>query len=161
AIKQKVRDIDRDVPVYNISTVEEVVASSIAKQRFTLMLLGSFALLALLLASVGIYGVIAYSVAQRTHEIGIRMALGAGRPKILGIVVTGGFKLALIGVAAGLIGSLVLTRFLSGMLYNISAHDPLTLAAVALLLILVATLACYIPARRATRVDPMVALRYE
>src|SRR5262249_49472013 len=107
AIKQKVRDIDRDVPVYNISTVEEVVASSIAKQRFTLMLLGSFALLALLLASVGIYGVIAYSVAQRTHEIGIRMALGAGRPKILGIVVTGGFKLALIGVAAGLIGSLV------------------------------------------------------
>src|SRR5262249_31456145 len=124
AIKQGVRDIDRDVPVFNISTVEEVVASSIAKQRFTLMLLGSFATLALIMAAVGIYGVMAYSVTQRTHEMGIRMALGAGRPKILGIVDGSGFKLALIGVGGGLAASVALTRFLSGMLYNISAHDP-------------------------------------
>jgi len=161
AIKEKVRDIDTDVPVFNISTVEQVFASSIAKQRFTLMLLGSFATLALIMAAVGVYGVMAYSVTQRTHEIGIRMALGARRPKILGIMVGSGFQLALIGVAGGLAASSVLTRLLSGMLYNISAHDPLTLAAVALLLILVATLACYIPARRATKVDPMIALRYE
>jgi predicted permease len=161
AMKQRVRDIDKDVPVYDISTVEEVVASSIARQRFTLLLLGSFALLALILASVGVYGVMAYSVTQRTHEIGIRMALGAGRPRILSIIVGSGFKLALLGVGAGLIGSVVLTRFLSGMLYSISPHDPLTMAGVASLLTLVATLACYIPARRAVRVDPMVALRYE
>jgi predicted permease len=161
AMKQKVRDIDRDVPVYDISTMDEVAASAIAKQRFTLLLLGAFAALALLLASVGIYGVMAYSVSLRTHEIGIRMALGAGRPKILSIVVGGGVKLALVGVAAGLIASFVLTRFLSGMLYNVSAHDPLTLAAVAGLLSFVAGIASYIPARKATRVDPMIALRWE
>jgi len=161
AMKQTVRNIDRDVPVFDISTVEEVVASSIAKQRFTLLLLGSFAILALILASVGIYGVMAYSVTQRSHEIGIRMALGAGRPRILGIVVGSGVKLALFGVGAGLIGSIIMTRFLSGMLYNISPHDPVTLSVVALLLALVATIASYIPARRAIKVDPMVALRYE
>src|SRR5262249_2580515 len=103
-MKQAVRSIDKDVPVYNISTVEHVVASSIAKQRFTLLLLGSFSLLALILASVGIYGVMAYSVAQRTHEIGIRMALGAERQKILGIIVGGGLKLALFGVGVGFFG---------------------------------------------------------
>jgi predicted permease len=161
AMKQTVRNIDRDVPVFDISTVEEVVASSIARQRFTLLLLGSFAILALILASVGIYGVMAYSVTQRSHEIGIRMALGAGRPRILGIVVGSGVKLALFGVGAGLIGSIIMTRFLSGMLYNISPYDPVTLSSVALLLAVVATIASYIPARRAIKVDPMVALRYE
>jgi putative ABC transport system permease protein len=161
AMKQTVQKIDRDVPVFDISTVEEVVASSIARQRFTLLLLGSFALLALILASVGIYGVMSYSVTQRTHEIGIRMALGAGRPRILTTVVGDGFKLALLGVGAGLIGSIIFTRFLSGMLYSISPRDPLTLAAVASLLTMVATIASYIPARKAIRVDPMVALRYE
>src|SRR5262249_13761597 len=119
------------------------------------------AVLALILASVGIYGVMSYSVTQRTHEIGIRMALGAGRTKVLGIVVGGGLKLALLGVGVGLIGSVVLTRFLSGMLYNVTSYDPLTLAAVASLLTLVAVAASYLPATRAIRVDPMIALRYE
>jgi len=161
AIKERVRGVDKDVPVYNISSIEQVVGSSIAQQRFTLLLLGSFALLALILASVGIYGVMAYSVTQRTHEIGIRMALGAGRPKILRIVVGGGFRLALVGVGVGLAGSILLTRFISGMLYGVTAHDPLTLGAVALLLTLVALAASYLPAMKAMRVDPMIALRYE
>jgi putative ABC transport system permease protein len=124
-------------------------------------LLGTFALLALLLASIGIYGVMSYAVAQRTHEMGIRLALGADRGRILGIVVGDGLKLALSGVGIGLIGAVLLTRFLSGMLYGVSAHDPLTLGAVAGVLMLVAAVACYIPARRAMAVDPIVALRYE
>jgi len=126
-----------------------------------MILLASFALVALLLASVGIYGVLAYLVGQRTHEIGIRVALGAGRIEMLRLVVGQGAKMALLGVALGLAAAIGLTRLMSGMLYGVSATDPLTFIAVAILLILVALAACYIPARRAMEVDPMVALRYE
>ena len=126
-----------------------------------MILLGSFALVALVLASVGIYGVLAYLVGQRTHEIGIRMALGAGRYEVLRLVLGQGAKMALLGVALGFAAAMGLTRLMSDMLYGVSATDPLTFTAVAILLILVALMACYIPARRATKVDPIVALRHE
>jgi predicted permease len=161
AIKQKVRDIDRNVPVYSFRSMEEVVRSSVADRRFVLILIGAFAVLALVLASVGIYGVMAYSVSQRTHEIGIRMALGAAGSSVLGMVLGNGLKLALLGVGIGLAGAAVGSRVLSGMLYHVSSYDPLTLTAVAIVLTLIAALASFIPARRATRVDPIVALRYE
>jgi len=161
AIREKVSEIDRDVPVFEARSLEEVVASSIVRRRFILELLGAFALLALILASVGIYGVMAYSVSQRTHEIGIRMALGAERSIVARMVVGAGIKLALLGVSIGLAGAAVATRLISGMLFQVSAHYPLTYAAVAGTLALVAVAASYIPARRAMRVDPMVALRWE
>jgi predicted permease len=160
-IKRAVRNIDSQAPVYETSPMEQVLAKSIAERRFTLLLLGTFALLALLLASIGIYGVMSYAVAQRTHEMGIRLALGAAQGRIVGIVVSDGLKLALSGVGVGLVGCVLLTRFLSGMLYGVSAYDPLTLGAVATVLAVVAAFACYIPARRAMSVDPIVALRYE
>jgi len=147
--------------IYGAQTMNEVIAGSLATRQFSMMLLGSFALVALLLASVGIYGVLAYLVGQRTHEIGIRVALGAGRYEVLRLVVGQGARMALLGVALGLAASMGLTRLMSGMLYGVSATDPLTFIAVAILLILVALAACYIPARRAMKVDPMVALRYE
>ena len=124
-------------------------------------MLGSFAVLALLLAAAGLYGVISYSVSQRTHEIGIRVALGAGRRSVLGLVVGEGLKLALIGVSVGMVGSLALSRLIASQLHGVRATDPATFTGVALLLAAVALTACYIPARRAMRVDPMVALRYE
>jgi putative ABC transport system permease protein len=141
--------------------MDEVIAKSVAPRRFRMLLLGLFALLALLLAVIGIYGVIAYSSTQRTHEFGVRIALGADRQDILKLVVRQGFKLALLGVGIGVGGALLLTRVLSSLLYEVSAHDPLTFAGVAALLMLVALAASYIPARRAMKVDPIVALRYE
>jgi putative ABC transport system permease protein len=126
-----------------------------------MILLGGFALLALILASVGIYGVVSYLVAQRTNEIGIRMALGAQRGDVLKMIVGQGAKMALLGVAFGIAAALALTRLMSGMLFGVTPTDPLTFFAVAALLVAVALLACYIPARRASRVDPVVALRYE
>jgi predicted permease len=147
--------------IYGAQTMNEVIAGSLATRQFSMILLGSFALLALFLASVGIYGVLAYLVGQRTHEIGIRMALGASRSEVLRLVVGQGAKMALLGVALGLVAAMGLTRLMSDMLYGVSTTDPLTFIAVAILLILVALAACYIPARRATKVDPMVALRYE
>ena len=161
AIQNQVKAVDKDLPVYNVRTMEQLRERSAAPQRFQMLLLGSFAAGALILAMVGLYGVMSYAVTQRTHEIGIRMALGAGKREVLSMVLGEGLTLALIGVAIGLAGSLALTRTLTSLLYEVSAIDPLTLVATPLLLAGVALGACFIPARRAAKVDPMVALRYE
>ena len=161
ALRREVKNIDRDMPVTDIRTMDEVLASSVSTRRFNMMLLAVFAAVALVLATVGIFGVMNYSVAQRTHEIGVRIALGAQPGDILKMVVGQGMLLALIGVAVGVGGALVLTRVMSSLLYGTSATDPLTFIGISLLIIVVALFACLIPARRATRVDPMLALRYE
>jgi putative ABC transport system permease protein len=151
----------KDQPVFNVQTMEQVISASTVDTRFRVALLGIFAGLALLLASVGIYGVVSHSVSRRTHEIGIRMALGAKRGDVLKLVVGQGFRLTLIGVAAGIAGAVVLTRFLSSLLYDVKPTDPVTFVAASLILTGVALIASYIPARRATKVHPIVALRYE
>ena len=161
AIRGVVASIDHDQPLFAISTMNALVRGSVSTRRITLILLGLFSGLALTLAAIGIYGVISYSVAQRIHEIGIRLALGAQRRDVLGMVLTQGVKIALVGVAIGLTASIGLARLMSSLLFSVSANDPIIFLGVALVLILVAMLACYIPARRATRVDPMVALRYQ
>jgi predicted permease len=164
SIKKAVYAGGSDQPVYDVHAMQEIVSESMSSQRFPMILLGTFAGLALLLASVGIYGVISYSVAQRIHEIGVRMALGAGERNIFRMVIEHGLRLVLAGLAIGAAATLVLTRLLSSfsqLLYGVGANDPVTFFAVSLVLTAVAILACYIPARRATRVDPMVALRYE
>lgn len=159
AIRREVQAVDPDVPVYAVRTMEEVVARSMAERRFALEILGVFAVIALLLASIGIYGVMAYTFSQRTHEIGIRIALGAQRQHILRMALGEGMTLVGLGLAAGLFGALLLTQFLRSMLYAVKPTDPLTFVAIAALLTSVALLACFIPAHRATRVDPLVALR--
>ncbi|HEU0180069.1 MAG TPA: ABC transporter permease [Blastocatellia bacterium] len=161
AARQAVWSVDRNQPVSNIRTMDEILAEEVAQRRIGMTLLAAFAALALALASLGIYGVLSYSVAQRTQEIGIRMALGAGRKEVLRIVLVDGMRLATAGVAIGLGVSFALTRLMTGLLFGVSASDPLTLAGVTLLLITVALVACFIPARRATKVDPMIALRCE
>jgi putative ABC transport system permease protein len=161
AIRAVVASIDKDQPIFDISTMNEVVTNSVSTRRITLILLGLFSALALLLAAIGIYGVISYSVAQRTHEIGIRMALGAHRGDVLRMVLKQGGKIAIVGVAIGIVAAIALTRLMARLLFSVSSFDPLTFAGVAILLTIVALAACYIPARRAMRVDPIVALRYE
>ncbi len=147
--------------VYGIETMDEIISDSLAARRFAMILLGIFAALALVMACIGIYGVVSYLAGQRTHEIGIRMALGAERQDVLLMMLGEAAEMALLGVVIGLVAALGLTRLMAKLLFGIGAHDPLTFVIVAGILTLVALAACYIPARRATKVDPMVALRYE
>jgi putative ABC transport system permease protein len=161
SISSSVRNVDADIPLLNIRTMDDWVSTSVSPQRFAMLLLASFAGLALLLAVVGIYSVMSYSVSRRTHEIGIRVALGASRADVLALVVRQGLVLALTGSAIGMAGALLLSRLMSSQLYGVSPTDPITFVAVSVLLTLVALAACHIPARRAMQVDPMVALRYE
>lgn len=161
AIRREVEELDRDQPISRIRRMEEIVARPLAHERFAMVLLGVFAGLAVTLAAVGIFGVISYSVAQRTQEIGIRVTLGAGHRDVLRLVLEQGMILALLGVAAGLAGAWGLTRFLATLLYGVRPTDPVTLVAVSIILGAVAFVASYIPARRAMKVDPIVALRYE
>jgi len=160
-VRRQVSAMDKDLAVSEIATMEQVLSGSMAARRFATVLLGAFAGLGLLLASVGVYGILSYSVAQRIPEIGIRMALGAAQKDVLTLIVGQGLKLGLLGVVAGALTAFALTRFMSSLLFEVSAADPATFFCVALLLGMVAFLASYIPARRAAKVDPMVALRYE
>ena len=160
-MRNEVLALDKDQPVYSVRSLDSVLSESVAGPRFRTLVLGVFAAVALILASVGIYGVISYGVSQRTQEIGIRMALGARTPAVLKLVVKGGMTLVLIGVVIGIAGAFALTRLLTTLLFAVTPTDALTFASVPLLLIMVSALACYIPARRATKVDPLVALRIE
>jgi putative ABC transport system permease protein len=161
AVREAIRSVDPTLPTYNLKTMDDVVAASAAPRRLPMLLLSAFAGVAMLLAMLGIYGVTSYYVTQRTHEIGVRMALGARFDQILRLVLKQGMVLVMMGVVIGAIGSWFATRLLSSLLFEVSVTDSVTFTGVAVLLIVVALLACYIPARRATKVDPMVALRYE
>ena len=161
AARQAIHSIDATQPISRIMLLQRYVGLSVQGRRFALILIGAFGAIALALSVVGIYGVTAYSVAQRTREIGIRIALGARRGELLGLLVRQGMLLVTCGVTAGVIASVALTRFLATMLFDVQPTDPLTFASVVLLLVAVSAAACFLPARRAMRVDPMVALRYE
>jgi len=161
SIRHALAQVNAQLVMYETKAMDGIVADSLAARRFSMVLLGTFAALALIMSCVGIYGVISYLTGQRTHEIGIRMALGAERRDVLRMVLGEGAQMALVGVAIGLVAAFGLTRLMANMLFGVSAHDPLSFAGVAGLLILVALAACYIPARRAMKVDPIVALRYE
>jgi len=161
AVRRAVQAVDPGVTLNQVETMQQALSAAVAQPRFDTMLLVVFAGIAVLLAAVGIYGIIAYSVAQRTHEIGVRMALGAGQGSVLRMVIRQGAGLALIGIAVGLVGAFALTRLLATLLFGIGTTDPLTFAAVALGLLGVALAASFVPARRATRISPVTALRYE
>jgi ABC-type antimicrobial peptide transport system permease subunit len=161
AVRHEVQVLDPNLPLFNVRTLAEQRINSLATERMTATLLTAFGVLALLLSSLGIYGVMAYAVSQRTHEFGIRMALGAQAGDILQMVLKQGTALLAAGLALGVVGAIATTHLLWSFLYGVDTSDPVTIAGVAVLLALVALLACYVPARRATKVDPMVALRYE
>src|SRR5580704_3965728 len=160
AVRQAVHQVDNDQPVIQLRSMQEVISESIRRQHVSASLLGIFAAIALVLAAVGIYGVISYSISRRTHELGIRSALGATRRDVLELVLRDGLRLTLIGVVAGIILAFGLTRTLRSLLFGVTSTDPVTFAGMVVLLVTTALLACYIPARRATNVDPMAALRY-
>ncbi|HKY06567.1 MAG TPA: FtsX-like permease family protein, partial [Blastocatellia bacterium] len=160
-VRSQLAQVDPNQPIANIRTVDDLVVDSTARPRFTSILVGIFATLALALAAIGIYGVISYSVSQRANEIGIRMALGARPSDVFRLVIGEGLALAVAGIAIGIAASLALTQFMSSQLFGVTATDPATYLSVSGLLALIALAACYTPARRATRVDPMVALRHE
>jgi putative ABC transport system permease protein len=160
-LREQVQSVNPKLPVFGAQTLSETVSGSLAERRFAMELVALFALTALLLSGLGIYGVISYIVNERTHEIGIRIALGAGKRSILRMVLGQGLGLAIAGGAVGLVGALIVSHLMAGLLYGVKPTDPVTFAGVALLLIGVALLACYIPARRAIRADPLVTLRHE
>ena len=161
SLRRAIRDLDPDTVISDVTTMEEALGASVVGPRFRTMLLGGFALCALLLAAIGIYGVIAYSVAQRTQEIGIRMALGARRSNVIGQVVTEGLRLALAGTALGVAGAFLATRLLASLLFSVKATDAVTFAIGPIILIAVALVASFLPACRAAMVDPVIALRHE
>jgi putative ABC transport system permease protein len=161
SIRDQIWAVDKDLAVDNPRTMNSILAQSVASQRFSMMLLTVFAVIAMVLAMVGVYSVLSYTVAQRSHELGLRMALGAQSRDVMTLVLMHGMKLTLIGTAIGLGSAIALTRLMKSLLFEIGATDPVTFAVVTVLLMGVGLVACLIPARRATRVDPMVALRYE
>jgi len=160
-VRSEVQAIDKNQPIHHIQTLSQRIQQTVADSRALMFLLGAFALLALLLATIGVYGIISYSVGQRTHEIGIRMALGARTADVLKLVMTRGLVMTLAGLGLGVIGSLALTRFLRSLLFGVTPTDKVTFVVVGLILLIVALLACLFPARRAAKVDPLVALKYE
>jgi putative ABC transport system permease protein len=161
AVQETAKSLDHTIAVSNVVSMDNVISDTLWQQRFNLQLIALFAGLAMTLAAIGLYGVMSYSVAQRTHEVGLRMALGAQRRDVIKLVVRQGMSLAIVGVAVGLLGAFALTRLLTSLLFGVGATDTTTFVIVAFCLLSVALIACYIPARRATKVDPLESLRYE
>src|SRR5262245_35578624 len=161
AVKEKIREVNKEQAFSSVATIDQLVARSLSQRRFNLLILTSFAFLALILAGVGLYGLISFMTAQRTYEVGIRMAFGADQRDVLNLIIGQGMALTLAGVVIGLLASFALTRLIARLLFGISPTDPITFVVIIFVLTAVPLIACYIPARRATKVDPMVALRYE